>query len=69
VRAATAISVPGPVAGDLRDLLADNPKGSSAIARHPIWLFAGSPPSRPIAEHAAAIVSDLLGVHIATATQ
>jgi hypothetical protein len=93
----TAISMPQPIARDLRGLLADITKGSSTIVRHPPWLFPGSPPSRPLGEHVlslrmkrlgvecngarraallqlagrlpAAIVADLLGIHVATATQ
>jgi hypothetical protein len=93
----TAISMPRPVAGDLRDLVADITDGYPAVGRHPTWLFPGSPPSRPMGEQVlsrrmkrigvgcndarraallqlagrlpAAIVADMLGVHVATATQ
>ncbi len=93
----TAINMPGPVANDLRQLLADITDGSSTIVRHPTWLFPGSPSSRPMGEQVlsrrmkrigvecndarraallqlagclpAAIVADLLGIHVATATQ
>lgn len=93
----TAVSMPEPVARDVRKLMADLANRSSAMARHPPWLLPSSAPSRPIGELAlsrrmkrigvdcndarraallqlagrlpAAIIADLLGVHVTTATQ
>jgi hypothetical protein len=93
----TAISMPEPVAHDVRTLLAGLAGRRSARVPHPSWLLPGGVPSRPIGEHVlsrrmkrigvgcnharraallelagrlpAAIVADLLGVHITTATQ
>jgi hypothetical protein len=93
----TAVSLPGPVARDVRCLLAELAKRSPRMLRDPQWLFPGAMRSRPIGELVlsrrmkhmgiecngarraallelagrlpAAIVSDLLGVHVTTATQ
>ncbi|MBA3807301.1 MAG: hypothetical protein H0X28_02730 [Solirubrobacterales bacterium] len=93
----TALTVPKPIASDVRKLLSELAKPSSGIVRHPLWLFPGNAPSRPIGALAlsrrmkrigidcndarraallqlagqlpAAILADLLGVHISTATQ
>ena len=93
----TAVSMPAPVASDVRRLLGDVAERSAAMVRHPLWLFPSHEPGRPIGEQAlsrrmkaigvecngarraallqlagrvpAAIVADLLGVHVSTATQ
>lgn len=93
----TAVSMPEPVANDVRALLADIAAQPSATVRHPPWLFPGGTSARPIGEQVlsrrmkrigvdcndarraallqlagqlpAAIVADLLGVHVSTATQ
>jgi hypothetical protein len=90
----TAVSMPGPVARDVRTLLAERPSERFA---HPGWLFPGAVPSRPRGELVlsrrtkrigvecndarraallelagrlpAAIVADMLGIHITTAAQ
>jgi integrase len=93
----TAISMPEPVARDIRELLDQLAELSPSVIRRYQWLFPGAVPSRPIGELVlsrrmkrigvdcrdtrraallelagrlpAAIVADLLGVHITTATQ
>jgi hypothetical protein len=93
----TAVSMPEPVASDVRRLLADLAARSAALVRHAPWLFPGNVPSRPIGEQVlsrrmkrigidcddarraallelagrlpAAILADLVGVHVTTATQ
>jgi hypothetical protein len=93
----TAVSLPGPVARDVRKLLDGLAELSPTMVRGPRWLFPGAVPSRPIGELVlsrrmkrigvdcrdmrraallelagrlpAAIVADLLGVHVNTATQ
>lgn len=93
----TALSMPEPVANDVRALLTDIAAQPSATVRHPPWLFPGGTSARPIGEQVlsgrlkrigvdcndarraallqlagqlpAAIVADLLGVHVSTATQ
>jgi hypothetical protein len=92
-----AVSMPVPVANDLRKLMADAAAQPPPKTRRPAWLFPGSAPGRPVGEHVlsrrmkrigvdcndarraallelagrlpAAIVADLLGVHVSTATQ
>lgn len=93
----TAIELPEPLAGHLRDLVADRRSGAAAAINEPRWLLHGKAPGRPIDELAlsrrlkligvdcaaarrstllqlageipAAIVADLLGIHIHTATK
>jgi hypothetical protein len=93
----TAVSMPEPVAPDVRKLPAELAELSPRVVRRHQWLFPGAVASRPIGELVlsrrmkrvgvdcrdtrraalldlggrlpAAIVADLLGVHVTTATQ
>jgi integrase len=93
----TAITLPGPLASDLRVLIADRRGCVAAAVPESRWLFPGGSPGQPISERVlslrlkrigvdcpearrtallqlagqmpAALVADLLGVHVATATQ
>ena len=93
----TAITLPEPLANDLRVLIADRRGCVAAAVPESRWLFPGGSPGQPISERVlslrlkrigvdcpearrtallqlagqmpAALVADLLGVHVATATQ
>jgi hypothetical protein len=93
----TAITLPEPLASDLRVLIADRRGCVVAAVPESRWLFPGGSPGQPISERVlslrlkriggdcpvarrtallqlagqmpAALVADLLGVHVATATQ
>jgi hypothetical protein len=93
----TAITLPEPLASDLRVLIADRRGCVAAAVPESRWLFPGGSPGQPISERVlslrlkrigvdcpearrtallqlagqmpAALVADLLGVHVATATQ
>ena len=63
----TAIELPEPLAGHLRDLVASRRSGAAAAIPDPRWLFQGKAPGRPITEQNLSRRVKRLGVDCAAA--
>jgi len=63
----TAIDLPEPLAGNLRDLVTTRRSGAAAAIDEPRWLFQGKAPGRPIGEFALSRRLKLIGVDCAAA--